>query len=160
MIAPTGHTVTHAGSSPFSIAVRAEVALLDRAQILVQIERVVRAGLHAGAAADAGVPIDVDDAVRALFQRVDRADRHARRVGAVVAALNQEVALDLGKLADLDVLDVGSEAADRHVVLGFAGDRAGVAPDAGVLVDHEPVLHLGILPIIADLLAHSELTLI
>jgi hypothetical protein len=41
------------------------------------------------------------------------------------------------------VFDPGPEVAERHVVPGFAGDRAGVAADAAALVDYESVLHAG-----------------
>ena len=39
----------------------AVVALLHRAQVLIEIDRVVRARLHARTAADAGIAVDVDD---------------------------------------------------------------------------------------------------
>src|SRR5690606_23827719 len=119
--------------------VRAEMALLDRAEVIVQVDRVVRAGLHARAAADAGVAVDVHDAVGPFLQSVDRADLDARGVGAVVAAEHGEVAADVGITPLLDVLDRRAEVADGHAVLGFAGDGAGVAADAGVVVDEEAI---------------------
>src|SRR5262249_24691215 len=119
-------------------------ALLDRAELLVQVDRVVGARLHAGAAADADVAVDVDDAVAALVESRDRADRHARRVRAVVAAQHREMAAHFGEAPLLDVLDPGPEAADRDVVLLLARDRAGVAADAASMVDDEAVLHRGV----------------
>src|SRR6185369_2823084 len=126
---------------PLLHAVGAEVALLDRAELRVQVDRVVRAGLHAGATADADVAVEVDDPVLPLLEGVDRTDRHARRVRAVVAAEHGEVAADLGEAPLLDVLDPGPEAPDRDVVLLLARDRAGVAADAAAVVDDESVLH-------------------
>ena len=63
---------------PLVDAVGAEVALGRGVGVLVDVERVVRAGLHAALAADAAVAVEVDDAVLALEQRLRRADRHAR----------------------------------------------------------------------------------
>src|SRR5262249_47248153 len=119
----------------------AVVALLDRPLVLVQIDRVVRARLHARAAADARISIDIHDPVRSLLEGVDRADLHARRVVAVVAAQNREVTTDLGIRPVLDVLHPRAEVPDRDIVLRLAGDRAGVAADAAVVVDEEAVLH-------------------
>ena len=78
--------------------------------------------------------VELDDAVVALVERCDRADRHARGVGALVAPQHGEVALHGRELADLGVLDPGAEVADRHLVLGLAGDGARVATDAATLV--------------------------
>ena len=117
------------------------MAFLDRPKIVVQIQRIIRTRLHARAAADASIPIDIHDPIGPLRKRIDRTNRHARRIRAMVAALNQKVALDIGELADFDVLDRCAEIPDRHLVLGFAGGRAGMAADAGVVVDDKAVLH-------------------
>lgn len=120
---------------------RAEVALLNRLNVLVQINRVVRTRLHTSPATNACVTIDVDNPIFALRERIDRTDRYARRVGAMIAALNQEQPLNIGERANLGVLDRGPKPPDGDIVLGFAGDGAGMAADAGLLVDDEPVLH-------------------
>jgi hypothetical protein len=124
---------------------RAEVAFLNRAQILVQIKRIIGARLHARATPDAGVAVDVYDPIRPLAEGVDWADRHTRSIGAMVTPLDQKVTFNPRKLADFDVLDVRPKPADRHIVLGFAGDRTGMASDTGFLIDDEPVLHRRIL---------------
>ena len=59
----------------------------------------------------------------------------------MVAALNQEVALDRRELADLYVLDVSAKPAHRNIVLGFAIDGSSMASDTGFLIDDKPVLH-------------------
>lgn len=117
------------------------MTLLDRSKVVVQIKRIVRTGLHARAAANACVAIDIDDSIRPLRKSVDRTDRNARCVRAMVAPLHQKVALNIRKLADFDVLDRGSEVPDGHLVFGFACGRAGMAADAGVVVDDKAVLH-------------------
>ncbi len=126
--------------------VRAVVALGRRMRLRIDVQRVIRAGLHAALAADAALAIEVYDAVGPLEERLGRADGDTGRVVAVVAARDEEVASRVGELALLDVLHPRSVDADGHVVLGFAGDRAGVAADALALVDDEAILHVGILP--------------
>ena len=122
-------------------SVGAEVAFLDGAEIIVEIQRIVGAGLHTCPATDARVAIDVDNSIRAFLKRIDGTDRDAGRVGTLVATKHREVSADIRELADLRVLDRRPEVTDRNVVLGFAGDRAGVAADAPRLIDDEAVLH-------------------
>ena len=122
-------------------SVGAEVAFLDGAEIIIEIQRIVRAGLHTCLAADAGVAIDVDDAIRAFLQRVDGTDRDAGRIGTLVAPKYGKVPADIGELTDLGVLHRRSEVADRNVVLGLASYGAGVAAYAPRLIDDEPILH-------------------
>ena len=59
----------------------------------------------------------------------------------MVAALDQKAALNIGELADFDVLNRSSEIPDRHLVLGLASGRAGMAANTGVVVDDKAVLH-------------------
>ena len=118
----------------------AEVALLDRPKVVVKVERVVGAGLHAGPAADAGITIDVDDPVRPFRKSVYRADRDARRIRAMVAPLNQKVTLDPGVFPDLHILDGCTEVAYRNVVLLLAGGRAGMTADARLMVDDKAIM--------------------
>ena len=124
-------------------SVGAEVAFLDGAEIIVEIQRIVGAGLHTCPATDARVAIDVDNSIRAFFKRIDGTDRDAGRVGTLVATKHREVSADIRELADLRVLDRRPEVTDRNVVLGFAGDRASVTANAPRLIDNETVLHGG-----------------
>ena len=78
---------------------RAVVALRRGVGVRVDVERVVRAALHARLAADAAVAVEIDDAVVARVERPRRADRHARRVLAVVAPQHREVPARAGPRA-------------------------------------------------------------
>ncbi len=118
-------------------AVVAEVALVRRRGLGVDVDRVVGAGVHAGLAADAVVVFEVDHAVVGTEQRRGRADLHARRVVAVVAAHDVELAGDVGEVAGLDVLDPGAVDPDGHVVFALARHGAGVTADARVAVEEE-----------------------
>src|ERR671918_559658 len=95
-------------------AMRAVVALGGGAGVGVNVERVVRAGLHAGLAADTSAAVEVYDAVVAPVERHRRADGDARGVVAVVAAQHGEVAPRVGKRPLLHVLHPGAEGAQRH----------------------------------------------
>ena len=121
---------------------RAEVALLGGVRVWINVERVVRASLHARLAPDATISVEVDDSVVASEQRGHRADRDARRVFAMIATQNRKESARIWILTFLDVLDPGSKGAKRDLVFGFAGYRAGVTADAFAMINDEPVFHL------------------
>jgi hypothetical protein len=58
----------------------------------------------------------------------------------VVAAVDTELSGDIRIGALLNVLDMGPVHTDWHVVLGLAGDRAGMTADALPVVYHESVV--------------------
>ena len=115
----------------------AEVALVGGAGVGVDVQRVVGAGVHARLAADAVVIIEVDDAVRGPEKRIRRADRHARRVVAVVASHHRKRSAGVGERSGLDVFQPRAVYAERYVVLALARDRAGVASNAAVAGEKE-----------------------
>src|SRR5438309_9602700 len=117
----------HAGGQQLVLdAVRAEVALLGRPGVWIDEELIVRARLHARAASDAVVRVQIDDTVAAPEQGVRRADSYAWRVDALVAQDRKEEALRLRERALLDGLDPAAIHPNRNVVFSFTGDRAGV----------------------------------
>ena len=118
-------------------AVVAHVALVRRVGLGVDVQRVVRAGVHARLAPDAVVVLEVDDAVLGPIERRGRADLHARRVVALVASHHRELAGDVGERTGLDVFHPGAVHPEGDVVLAFAGDGAGVTADATVAVEEE-----------------------
>src|SRR5206468_3626314 len=119
--------------------VRAVIALRRRRRLRIDVERIVRTGLHARLAADAATAVEVHDAVVAPVERDGRADGHARRRIAVVAPEHGEKAAGVREDAALHVLHPGAKGAERYAVFLFARHRAGVAADAPSLVDHETV---------------------
>ena len=69
----------------------------------------------------------------------------AGRLVALVAEDREEEAARVGKGAFLDGLDPAAIDADRNLVLGLAGDGAGVTADAFSKIDGEPVVgHAGL----------------
>ena len=140
-MACVGHTVTQGGSRPTSTLCAQKLHLAAVSVCGVDVERVVRAALHAGLAADAAPAVEVHDAVLPPEERGGGTDLDAGRVLAVVAAGDLEGAAGLGEHALLDVLDPGAGDAERDLVLGLAGHRAGVAADAPPVVDQEGVVH-------------------
>jgi hypothetical protein len=121
-------------------AVRAEVALLRGVRVGVDEELIVRARLHARAAADAAVAVEIDDPVTPFEQRAGRADARARRFFALIAEHRKEEAARVGKRPLLDRLHPAAIHADRDFVLRLARDRAGMTSDALSEVDGEPVI--------------------
>jgi hypothetical protein len=88
--------------------------------------------------------VQIDNPVAPTVERVGRTDPRARRVVALVAEDGEKESAGVGEGAFLDGLDPTAIDADRNLVLGFAGDRARVTPDALAKVDGEPVVgHAG-----------------
>ena len=111
-------------------AVRAEIAFLGRVGVGIDEQLIVRAGFHAGAAADTRLLVEIDNAVAAAVERVGRADANAGSVFALVAQHGEEKAARIRKQSLLDRLHPAAIHADGNLVLDLAGDRACVASDA------------------------------
>ena len=107
--------------------------------VFVDINRIVRASLHAHFAPDAQFIVEVDDAVGANKQCLGGATLHAGRISAVIASKDGHFSCGRGKLALFDVLHPGTKLTDRNVMLSLAGHRAGVAADTGPLVNGESI---------------------
>ena len=118
-----------------------KVALGGSPRTVVDVDRVIGAGLQTRGTTDAPIVIEIDHAVLSLVERHGGTDLDARSIGAVIAAKHCSRTLGLGKLAVLDPLHPGAKRAQRHVVFGLAGNRAGVATDTGVLIENEAVVH-------------------
>src|SRR5437879_345624 len=115
----------------------AEVALVGGAGIGVDEDGVVRTGIHTCLAANAAAVVEVDDAVVPSEERIRGADRDARGIVTVVAAHHRVEAPRVGKDPLFDVLNPGPVDPQRNTKLRLAGDGAGVAADARILVDEE-----------------------
>jgi len=121
-------------------AVGAVIALRCSSFVWVNVEGIIRTGLHARLAADATLVVEVYDTVVAREQRRSRAYCRTRRVLAVVAAMDTELSGDIWVGALLDVLDMSPIHSNGNVVFRLAGDRAGMAADALPVVYHEAVV--------------------
>src|SRR3972149_5050333 len=121
---------------------RAEVEALLR----VEVARLVGAGLHAVAAADADLAVDVHDAVGALERGARGAHRRARRGLAVHAEHGQEDLAHVRVGPGLALDHAGEEHARRRRVLRLAAHLAAVAAEAALEVDHHSVSPLGTPP--------------
>src|SRR5258706_14440775 len=135
-------TDDHAGRLQAALdAMRTVVAFLRRAEVRMDVDRVVRTGLHARLATDAAVAVQVHDAVGACKERLRGTDLHARRVVAVIASQHGEVPPRIGILTLLKILHPGPKTAHRHLVLLLAGYGASMAPAALALIEAEAVAH-------------------
>ena len=132
---------------------RAPGAFLRQVEVVVEVDHVVRAAVHAHAAAGALVRVDDHQAVFTLVERaLDGAGRDAGRLVAVLAEQREIVHLHL-RHGPADVLDqmhpelpgVGLRLGDRRPVVAdvlvLADELARVAADTLVDVDDE-YLHL------------------
>jgi hypothetical protein len=120
---------------------RTEVALGRGVVVGIDIECIVGAGLHAAFATDTAAIVEIYDSIRTAEERVGGTNLDAGSVVAVVTSHHAEVAPGLGELAGLHVFDPGSEDSDGDLVFLLARHCAGVAADASILVNNEPVAH-------------------
>ena len=79
-------------------AMRAEMTFRRGTFIRIDINGIVRTSLHTGLTSDAAFGTEIDDAVFPLVHRRHWADRHARRILAMVAARDLEHAARIGKI--------------------------------------------------------------
>ncbi|HNU06961.1 MAG TPA: hypothetical protein PKO33_04280, partial [Pyrinomonadaceae bacterium] len=131
------------------------IAFGRRVILWLHKERVVGARLSTGLASDAASVVEIDDAVLARVERRHRTDLDARSVGAVIAPHDGKKPPRVGKLAFFDVFDPGAVDADGDLVLGFAGNGAGVAADALSVVDYEAKVH-GVCELNLDAIKNCE----
>src|SRR4030095_11096246 len=92
----------------------------------MNIDRIIRTSLHASLAADAPVPVKIDNAVFALPECCDGTDLDARSVSTMIATLYGEDPAGVGEFPLFDVFDPRTVHTDRQTVFLFAGDRAGM----------------------------------
>ena len=121
---------------------RAEVALLGGVGVGIDVQRVVRARLHAGLATDAAIAVEVYDAVVEPVERGHRADGYARGVVAVIAPEHGEETTRVGIFTFFDVFYPGPKGAKRYFVFGLASDCACVTADAFAMIYDEAVFHV------------------
>lgn len=118
-----------------------EVAFGRCAVVGIDVNGVVRAGLHAGFAPDTALGAEVDDPIFALIYSGDGTDRDAGWILAMIAASDLKNAARVRKSSLLDVLYPGTIHRERNVIFRLAGHGTGVAADALAIVDDEPVSH-------------------
>jgi hypothetical protein len=116
-----------------------EVALFCHSRIWIQIKRVIWASLQARGAPNAGLTIQVHNAILAFAQSVHWANLHARGVVAMIAAHDTEVAARIRELPHFNILHPSAETAHRHIIFRFANHSAGVTANALSLVNDKSV---------------------
>src|SRR5579863_2538383 len=119
----------------------AEMAFRCGTFVGIDVNGIVRAGLHAGLASNTSLGTEVDDTVFALIHRGDGADRDTGRILAMIAAGDLKDAAGIGERSLFDVLHPGAVHREGDVVLGLAGNGAGVTSDALAIIDDESVAH-------------------
>jgi len=85
--------------------------------------------------------IEIHDAIAAAKQRYGGTNLDARRIVAMVATQNREVAPSIRIGAFLNVLDPSAIHTERNIMFFLASHGARVAADAPVLIDDKPVTH-------------------
>lgn len=106
----------------------------------IEIDRVIRTGLHAGFAPNANGWVKLDNTIVALVHRADGTDTHTGRVGAMITARHLEASAHVGIRASLGVFDPRAVHTKRHLVLRLARGRTSVTANALALVNEETVV--------------------
>src|SRR4051812_28462458 len=116
---------------------RAKIAFGRRVAIRIDKQRIIGTGLHTRLAADAAIGIEIDNAIFPTIEGRDGADRHARRVIAVIAPHHAEQPATVRKLALLDVLDPRAIDAERHLMLALTSYRTCVTSNALAVINEK-----------------------
>jgi len=118
-----------------------EIAFCCRVRVVIYIDSVVRARLHAHLAADAQGVIEIDDAVGPDEQRLGGAASYAWRISAVVAPHNAHLTRGGGVLTLIHIFHPRAKLPNGNIVFGLAGHRAGMATNTGPLINGKAVAH-------------------
>jgi hypothetical protein len=95
----------------------AEVTFLGSVGVRIDVQRVVRAGLHARLTSNAAVAVKIYDPVVASEQGSHGTDRDARRVVAVVTPENRKESSSIGIFALFNILYPCAKRAERNFIL-------------------------------------------
>ena len=126
----------HAGGFESHIhTMSAEGAFRGGVGFRVEINRIIRAGLHTGFAPDANTRVKLNDAIITLIHGRDGTDAHARRIDAMIAARHLKVAAHIGVRSRFNIFDPCAIHANGHLILGLARGTARMTSDAFGLVD-------------------------
>jgi hypothetical protein len=117
------------------------VALRSRIVVRINVERVIRTGLHARFASDATVIVKIDDAVITCVQGLNRADFNTWGIRAMITSHHGEDPSGIRKFSFFYLLNIGSVYADRNVVFTFTGRCACMTTDALSVVNNKSVSH-------------------
>jgi len=107
----------------------------------IDVDGIVRAGGHARPAGNTLFVIEIYDPVGTGEKRARRANRDTGGVVAMVAAQDREVTPHVGERSLLYVFDPSAKFPERHLMFGFAGNRACMASDAPPVINHKAVFH-------------------
>jgi hypothetical protein len=109
----------------------------------INIEGIVRAGLHTSFAANTSPVVEVYDSIRTAVESVGGTNLDAGSSVAVVTSHHAEVAAGVRKFALFDVFHPGAKDSNGHLVFLFARHGTGVTANTSILIDNESVAHLG-----------------
>jgi hypothetical protein len=121
--------------------VSTKIALCRGVSIGINVQGIIRTGLHAGFAADTSLVIKIDNTVPAAKERHRRTYLDTWRFVAVIAPENGKVTARLGKDPLFNVLHPRAMYTDGDIVLFLAGNRAGMTTNATILIDDKAVPH-------------------
>jgi hypothetical protein len=122
--------------------VSTEVAFGGGVGVGIDIEGVIRAGLHASLAADTSLVVEVYDSIRAAVESVGGTNLSAGGRITVVTSHHAEVAAGVRKFTFFNIFHPGAKHSNRHLVLLFARHGTGVTANTSILINYKSVAHV------------------
>jgi hypothetical protein len=116
------------------------VALRSRPAVGVDVDCIIRAGLHTGFTTNADLGIELHDAIIPLVHRGHGADSHTGRVRTMVAARDLELSAAIWICARLNVLHPRAIYPQGYFIFRFASSRTSMAANTTLIIDNKSVI--------------------
>jgi hypothetical protein len=107
----------------------------------IHIERAIRTGLRTGFATDTATLIEINDAIIATMQGLNRADIDTGRFRAMVAPKNSKISSAVGKCSLFNIFHPGAVYSEGYLVFRFTCDRTRMTSDTLSGINNETVIH-------------------
>lgn len=107
----------------------------------MNINGIIRAGLHARLTSDASRSVKIDNPIFPLPERRDGANLHARRIRTMIATLYRKNPSGIRKIPFFYILNPGPVYSNRELMFLLASDCTSMASDAFSIIDDEAVIH-------------------
>lgn len=119
----------------------AEITLLRRVAIRIDVERIIRTRLHTRLTSNAATIIKIHNAIIAFKECRCRTDGYTGSVNAMITAQHGKETARIRVFAFLNIFDPGAISADWYFVFRFAGNRAGMATNTFAVVNQKSDFH-------------------
>jgi hypothetical protein len=107
----------------------------------IDIQSIIRAGLHTGFTSNATITIKIHNAVSTGVKRGGWTYFHTRRIGAMVTAMDRKFTCAVRKLTFFDIFNVSAVYTDRNIKFAFTRYRTGMTANTLPVIYNKSVIH-------------------